>query len=53
MRGFEEIRDTLPKKVAQGFVKEVEAWEKDQRQPNPYQLPKRGVSPVYDQQNKY
>ena len=43
---FKDIRDSVPKVTAKEFLKEVEAWEKDQTKPNPYSLPEKGMQPL-------
>lgn len=40
---FIEVRDTIPKEAAKEYVKMVEAWEKDNTQPNPYEEPSNGT----------
>jgi hypothetical protein len=43
---FKDIRDSIPKATAKEFLKEVEAWEKDQTKLNPYSLPEKGMRPL-------
>jgi hypothetical protein len=40
---FKEIKNTINKDTVKGFKEQVEAWEKDSSNPNPYLAPKKGV----------
>ena len=49
LRAFAEVRDTVTPQAAEQWVNEVKAWEKErilpvknQKAPNPYELPKNG-----------
>lgn len=40
---FKDVRDTIPKDAAKEYIRMVEAWEKDNTQPNPYEEPSNGT----------
>lgn len=42
VKAFTDIRDTVDRGAAKTYIAEVEAWERDDRLPNPYLVPRTG-----------